>query len=71
MFVYLIVVVEEVSVPQDKEPIPIFWAVQVQLADKRIIIHIVSNDQNCFSPHQSGSDHFSLPLQKNPSDPAV
>ena len=26
---------------------------------------IVSNDQNCFSPHQSVSDHFSLPLQKD------
>ena len=31
----------------------------------------VSNDQNRFSPHQSGSDHFSLPLQKDPSNLAM
>ena len=31
----------------------------------------VSNDQNCFSPHQSGGDHFLLPLQRDPINPAM
>ena len=40
---------------------------QVELTPQLDAEGDVSNDQNCFSPHQSGSDHFSLPLQKDPS----
>jgi hypothetical protein len=38
---------------------------QVELTHQLDAEGDVSNDQNCFSPHQSVSDHFSLPLQKD------